>query len=221
MSPEAPRLELLRCADRDRELVAQVLNNAYAEGRLTFEEHAERIAKAYDALTFGDLNVLTGDLVAAPRPPAPAYSGPAAGPSPSPVVAPVSPSRVALPGEFTGGNAILSTLKPGRIGLVAPSVTVNAWLGEVRLDLVEATFAERETTVHVGGMMAEVRIRVPAGVDVNISQLSMVMGETKVEGLAPRPDGIRLNLTGTVLMGEVKILGPEIAKPQKYEKFVK
>lgn len=80
MSPEAPRLESLRCADQDRELVAQVLNNAYAEGRLTFEEHAERIAKAYDALTFGDLNELTGDLVAVPRPrPAPSAAVPSSG----------------------------------------------------------------------------------------------------------------------------------------------
>lgn len=213
MSPEASRLDLLRCADRDREMVAQVLNNAYAQGRLTFEEHAERIAKAYDALTFGDLNALTSDLVASPR-----RHG---APPPSPIVDPLDASRVAVPGEFSGGNAILSTFKPGRLGTIAPSVTVNAWLGEVRLDLVDATFAARETTLNVGGMMSEVRIRVPAGVDVNIAQLSMVLGESKVEGLAPRPDGIRLNLVGTVVMGEVKVLGPEISKKNKYEKFVK
>ena len=58
MASESTRLEALRCADHDRELVAQVLNNAYAEGRITFEEHADRIARAYDARTFGDLNAL-------------------------------------------------------------------------------------------------------------------------------------------------------------------
>lgn len=211
MSPEAPRLESLRCADQDRELVAQVLNNAYAEGRLTFEEHAERIAKAYDALTFGDLNELTGDLVAVPRP----------RPVPSSAVAPAAAARVpAAPGQYTGGNAVLSTLKPGRIDTVAPDVTVNAWLGEVRLDLVDATFADRETTINVGGLMGEVRIRVPAGVDVNVSGLSTVMGDIKIEGTSPRPDGIRINLVGTVVMGEVKVCGPD-TKKTKYEKFVK
>lgn len=215
MPREVARLDSLRCADHDRELVAQVLNNAYAQGRLTFDEHAERIARAYDALTFGDLDTLTADLVAAPlRRLAPA-------PSPSPVVAPVLTVRAVAPGEYTGGNAFFSTLKPGRLDTLAPEVTLNAWLGEIRLDLVDATFASRDTTLNVGGLMCEVRIRVPAGVDVNTSRLSMVMGEAKVEGTVPRPDGIRLNLVGTVVMGEVRILGPETQRKNRYEKFVK
>ena len=52
MAPETHRIDDLRCADQDRETVATILNNAYAEGRLTFDEHAERIAQAYDAKTF-------------------------------------------------------------------------------------------------------------------------------------------------------------------------
>ncbi|SHJ39652.1 Cell wall-active antibiotics response 4TMS YvqF [Tessaracoccus bendigoensis DSM 12906] len=205
------RIDDLRCADQDRELVAQVLNNAYAEGRLTFEEHAERIAHAYDAKTFGDLNSLTADLVAQRRPVA------------QPVVAQQAPRppAIAAPGEFTGGNAFLSTFKPGRLDVVASEVTVNAWLGEVRLDLVNATFVDRETTINVGGMMCDVRIRVPEGVDVNVSRLSGVMSETKVDGTRPRPDGIRVNLVGTVVMGEVTVLGPDTTKRNKYEKFVK
>ena len=214
MSPEAHRITALRCADQDRELVAQVLNNAYAEGRLTFDEHAERIAHAYEAKTFGDLDVLTTDLVAQRRPVPTAVPGP----SPQPVVPRTAAAPV--PGQFTGGNAVFSTFKPGRIDVLAPEVTLNAWLGEVRLDLVDTTFASRDTTINIGGLMCEVRIRVPEGVDVNVSGTSMVMGDTKVEGTRPRPDGIRINLVGTVLMGEVKVLGPD-TKANKYEKFVK
>lgn len=215
MSPEAHRITALRCADQDRELVAQVLNNAYAEGRLTFDEHAERIAHAYEAKTFGDLDVLTTDLVAQRRPVPTAVPGP----SPQPVVERTA-AHVAVPGQFTGGNAVLSTFKPGRIDVVAPEVTLNAWLGEVRLDLVDSTFAARDTVINIGGLMCDVRIRVPEGVDVNVSGTSMVMGDTKVEGTRPRPDGIRINLVGTVFMGEVKVLGPD-TKANKYEKFVK
>lgn len=215
MAPDVHRIDDLRCSDQDRELVAQVLNNAYAEGRLTFEEHAERIARAYDAKTFGNLDALTPDLIAR-RHPAP----------PSPPASPVArsrtvPAHVPAPGEFTGGNAIMSTLKPGRIDLMGTDVTVNAWLGEVRLDLVDTTFASREMTINIGGMMCEVRIRVPEGVDVNVSQLSSVMGEAKVDGTRPRPDGIRINLVGTVFMGEVLVLGPDTRKQNKYQKFVK
>ncbi|WP_231979579.1 cell wall-active antibiotics response protein [Tessaracoccus coleopterorum] len=131
------------------------------------------------------------------------------------------PLLVAKPGEFTGGNAILSSLRPGKIDVVASEVTINSWLGDVRLDLVDSTFASREITLNVGGLMCDVRIRVPEGVDVNVSRLSSVMSDAKVEGTIPRPDGIRINLVGTVVMGEVKVLGPDTTKRNKYEKFVK
>ena len=215
MASESTRLEALRCADHDRELVAQVLNNAYAEGRITFEEHADRIARAYDARTFGDLNALTTDLVPRERPRA-------AVPRPEPVV-PVATSPGYLPAgsDFTGGNAFMSSYKPGPVGVVAPEVTLNAWLGDVKIDLVGATFASRVTTVNVGGLMCDLRIRVPEGVDVNISGINTVMSDAKVDGLRPRPDGMILNLQGTVVMGDVKVLGPGVANQRKYEKFVR
>ena len=204
-----PRFDQLRCADQDRELVARVLNNAYAEGRLTFDEHADRIATAYDAKTFGDLDVLTADLL----PPDPRGAAQPAAPAPQ------QAGDVAIPGAFTGANAILSTQKSGSISTVASDLSLNSWLGEVRLDLVGATFASRHTTVHVGVLMGEVKIRVPEGVEVNTSQSTNVMAETKVDGVAPHPDGIVLTLVGTVIMGEVTVLGPRIAKQRKYEKF--
>ncbi|MBK7822482.1 MAG: DUF1707 and DUF2154 domain-containing protein [Tessaracoccus sp.] len=215
MASESTRLEALRCADHDRELVAQVLNNAYTEGRITFEEHADRIAKAYDARTFGDLNVLTTDLVPRTRP---AASGPA--PLIAPAVATV-PGYLPAVSDFTGGNAFMSSFKPGAVGIIAPEVTLNAWLGDVRIDLVGATFASRVTTVNVGGLMCELRIRVPEGVDVNLSGVNAIMSDAKVDGLRPRPDGMVLNLQGTVVMGDVKVLGPGVANQRKYEKFVR
>ena len=205
--PDVPdRLEVLRCADQDRELVAELLNTAYADGRLNLDEHAERIAAAYDAKTFGELNRLTADLVMQRPQPMYAAQRPQA-------------SAVATHG-FTGGNALLSTLKPGRIGTLADDVTINAWLGEVRLDLVGAAFASRLTTIRVGGMMCDVKIRVPEGVTVDTSNLSMVLSDSKVEGVIGHPDGVQIRLVGTIIMGEVKVLGPQ-TKPRKYERFVR
>ncbi|MFT3888020.1 MAG: DUF1707 domain-containing protein [Arachnia sp.] len=215
MASESTRLEALRCADNDRELVAQVLNNAYAEGRITFEEHADRIARAYDARTFGDLNALTADLV--PREwPRPAAARPEPAPSPLAV-----PDYLPAVTDFTGGNALMSSFKPGAVGLVAPEITLNAWMGDVKVDLVGATFASRVTTVNVGGMMCDIRIRVPEGVDVNIANVGTVMSDTKVDGLVPRPDGMTLVVRGTIVMGDVKVLGPAVANQKKYEKFVR
>lgn len=204
---EPNRLDVLRCADRDREVVATLLDSAYADGRLTFDEHAERIARAYDAKTFGDLTALTADLVvfdtSRPAPAAP------------------SPSGVpATAGAFTGGNALLSTFNPGRIGVVAGDVSLNAWLGETRLDLIGAAFERRETTVRISGGLCNVKIRVPAGVDVNLSGMTLIMTETKVTGLTPRPDGIRLNLVGMLIMGELKVVGPDMDR-RRYERFIR
>jgi len=48
-------------SDVDRDQTASVLNDAFAQGRLTPEEHAERITQAFTARTHGDLErVLAG-----------------------------------------------------------------------------------------------------------------------------------------------------------------
>src|SRR4030095_383767 len=53
----------LRASDADREQVPTVLSTAYAEGRLTREEHDERIDQLMAAKTFDDLIPITRDLV--------------------------------------------------------------------------------------------------------------------------------------------------------------
>jgi hypothetical protein len=52
----------LRASDADREAVARMLGSAFAEGRLTAAEHAERVTAAYEARSSGALNALTVDL---------------------------------------------------------------------------------------------------------------------------------------------------------------
>jgi hypothetical protein len=62
----------LRAADADRAAVATVLGQHMSAGRLTVDEYDERLARAYAAKTYGELDQLTADLPAAvptPRPP--------------------------------------------------------------------------------------------------------------------------------------------------------
>ena len=61
----------LRASDADREKVTTVLSTAYAEGRITREEHDERLEQVLAAKTFDELVPITQDLVLAPgdRPP--------------------------------------------------------------------------------------------------------------------------------------------------------
>ena len=53
----------LRASDADRDQVAALLCSAYAEGRLTREEHDERIDHLIGAKSFDDLIAITRDLV--------------------------------------------------------------------------------------------------------------------------------------------------------------
>jgi hypothetical protein len=52
----------LRAGDDDRERVAAVLREAYAEGRLPADEFEARLQATYDAATIGDLLPLVKDL---------------------------------------------------------------------------------------------------------------------------------------------------------------
>jgi hypothetical protein len=66
--------QMLRAADRDRDEVAGILREHYAQGRLTLEEFGERSAKAVSARTMGELGALTADLPAPAEPQNAAWS---------------------------------------------------------------------------------------------------------------------------------------------------
>ena len=66
--------ETLRAADRDRDDVAEILREQYAQGRLTMEEYDERSTVAVRAKTMGELQALTADLPAPAEPARPAWS---------------------------------------------------------------------------------------------------------------------------------------------------
>ncbi|MEU4536441.1 DUF1707 domain-containing protein [Streptosporangium sp. NPDC023825] len=52
----------MRASDGDRDKVASVLREHYAQGRLTTEEFDERLEQLYTSKTYGELAVLTSDL---------------------------------------------------------------------------------------------------------------------------------------------------------------
>src|SRR5712692_4878537 len=52
----------LRASDADRDRAASVLNEAMAQGRLTAEEHSERLDAIYAAKTHADIVPVISDL---------------------------------------------------------------------------------------------------------------------------------------------------------------
>jgi hypothetical protein len=56
----------VKASDADREHVIGVLREAFAEGRLTAEEHSARVGQAYSARTYAELATVSADLPAKP-----------------------------------------------------------------------------------------------------------------------------------------------------------
>jgi hypothetical protein len=55
----------MRASDRDRQEVVDRLSSAVEDGRLKMEEYVDRMGRAYQAVTYGDLAPLHADLPAA------------------------------------------------------------------------------------------------------------------------------------------------------------
>lgn len=172
---------------------------AYAEGRITLEEHDERTSSAYGAKTFRELNALTSDLIPGSPAPAPTHRQ----------VAPLT--------DFQEGRAILSTYHPTPPLQMPASSSVTAILGEAKLDLSEARFDAQVVHLNVHNVLGEIRIRLPEGVRV-VENVSNIMGEIKTTGTTG--DAITLVVEGTVFLGAVRIMGPN-TRPKKYRRFIR
>jgi Domain of unknown function (DUF1707) len=61
--PRDPACASLRAADRDRDLILEVLGNAFADGRLSRDEYDDRTDQLATARTLGELPDLIADLV--------------------------------------------------------------------------------------------------------------------------------------------------------------
>ena len=88
-------------SDSDRDRTADVLSAAFAEGRLTADEHSQRLSAAYASRSWQQLCQVTADL-------------PGAG---------ASAERIALPGTVTGADRCLLCV----LLIVCPPVGI-AWL---------------------------------------------------------------------------------------------
>ncbi|MTE20525.1 DUF1707 domain-containing protein [Streptomyces sp. TRM43335] len=80
----------MRASNADRERTIDVLKAGYAEGRLGHAEYEQRMGRAHQAQTYGELHALVADLP----------QGPMAVPPPSPQQYPQPYQAVAVPRTF-------------------------------------------------------------------------------------------------------------------------
>jgi len=184
MSPR-PAPGDLRASDADRDRVVNMLNAARADGRLTPDEHDERLHAALSARTLGDLAGLTTDLAA-----------PAGQP-------------IQLDGGRLIGGVFGRENRGGR-WVVPSALTVTALAGEVTIDFREALLTDRHTVVYANAVLGSIRLLVPDGVDVTVSG-TMVLGRKRgatVSSLPPPPDMPVIEVRAFTLVGEILVKTP-------------
>ena len=196
----------LRASDADRDQVATVLSTAYAEGRLTLEEHDERIDQLMAAKTFDDLIPITRDLVIVG--------------TPTPVPAPQATSRFTI--DTTGQQS-----EPDRMIAIFGGVTrTGRWrvrkniqaltlFGGTDLDLRDAIFEAPVVEISGFWCFGGLDIKVPEGIEVR-DQTAGIFGGTDVRDIGdPAPGAPTLVIKGVSLFGGVSVRGPKPSKRRK------
>lgn len=183
-SAPAPGPEV-RVSDADRDRVAQLLRDALAEGRLTAEEHAERVESAYAAKTAGQLEKLLADLPVGRR---------TAVPPQHPLPSRPSTNLVAV---FGGAS---------RKGRWRAGWRINAFacFGGVDVDLTEALFEYRRLDLHVTAVFGGVDIQVPENVTLRGAGNGVFGGFEVEEQEAQDPDAPVVVVHGLALFGGVE-----------------
>ncbi|MFH9679656.1 DUF1707 SHOCT-like domain-containing protein [Streptomyces globisporus] len=192
----------IRASDADRDRIADILREAMAEGRLTADEHAERVDLVYRAKTVGELQPLVRDL--------PAASGSTAhGPGPRPYsYGPEAPEGPAdnLVAVFS------SSVRKGR-WRVGGRTNAFALFGSVEIDLTEALFGQRFTAINATAIFGSVEIRVPENISLRGNGTG-VFGGFEVKSLeSADPEAPVVVVNGYAVFGGVE------AKPKR-GKFV-
>jgi len=180
----------LRASDADRDRAAAVLNDALAEGRLTAEEHSERLDSIYAAKTHADLVPVLEDL--------PAQAGiRALGPADATAGAQAGPIVAIFGGASRKGA--------WRVPLTSTVVTV---FGGADLDLRDAILPGQEITIRAVSVFGGMSITVPPEMRV-VDYGVAVFGGRDVAADTPesdRPGAAVLKLQGACVFGGVAVI---------------
>jgi hypothetical protein len=197
----------LRASDADRDQVATLLSTAYAEGRLTREEHDERVDQLMAAKTFDDLIPITRDLVVVGSPP-------------PLVAAPQSASHFTI--DATGQDlqpdkmiAIFGGVTRTGRWRVRKKIQAFALFGGMDLDLRDAVF--EAPVVEIAGFwcFGGLDMKVPEGIEVR-DQTAGIFGGTDVRDIGdPVPGAPTLVIKGVALFGGVSVRGRKVTKKPK------
>ena len=186
----------LRASDADRERVAGLLRDAYAEGRLSPVEHEERLAEVYRATTYGELVPVLHDL---PVPP-----GALTVPGVSQAIA-LTPSAAVVPASTSGLVVDPSRAEQGQgtaVAILSGVERKGRWVAP--------------PTMTVFCLMGGIEITVPDGIEVRFDAIALMGGHSGPKSTPP-PGSPVLRITGLILMGGVDIKSAKGSGSQQIE----
>ncbi|GAB2999814.1 DUF1707 domain-containing protein [Amycolatopsis acidiphila] len=196
----------MRASNDDRERVAQILHNALSEGRITVAELEQRLDTVYAAKTLAELEPPIADL------PGVTLSG---------ALQPAQPRAVdtrigGIPGS-QNSIAVMSGASRKGNWVVPPNHNSFAFWGGVDMDLRNARFAERHSTITAVAIMGGIDIIVPDDVVVDVNGIGF-MGAFETEdrngaSAIPPPGAPVLKITGFAFWGAVTV----IRKPREQQ----
>lgn len=178
-----PRVPAVRASDVEREVAIGRLRDAAGEGRLSFEELADRIEVAAGAVTREDLERLTQDL---------------------PVELAAAPSRE-IARAPTRASTVFGDVRRAGAWTVPAAGKWASLFGDVVLDLREARVTTPEVSIDAGTIFGDVELLVPEGIEVEVRSRT-IFGDVKQEaGEAAAPGAPRIVLTGGTVFGDVRV----------------
>jgi hypothetical protein len=182
----------LRASDADRDQAASVINNALAEGRLTPEEHSERLDAIYSAKTHAEIAPLLDDLPERRS---------AAGPAGTPSASQLEPGK-------RGGRIIAVLGGATRKGAWHPEPVIDVFtlLGGAELDFREAVLPGNEITLRATSVLGGVEVTVPPEMRV-IDNGVAILGGREITGgdESVGPDSPVLRIEGICVLGGMEV----------------
>ncbi|MEU8245339.1 DUF1707 domain-containing protein [Nonomuraea sp. NPDC048916] len=181
-----PQPHELRASDDDRERIAQVLQDAHADGRITLEELEDRLGIVYAARTLGELAEVTVDLLPAEQ---------------QPLNLDGRPVSAFFKQEQRGGRWV-----------VPAELDVTAMFGTTKLDLRDAILQNRRIVINATLVFGGLEIQVPADLEV----IRVAKGKTvRLTKQPTEPGAPVVEVRTTNFAGDVKVKEPPRRKRRR------
>jgi hypothetical protein len=180
----------LRASDADRDAAAAVINNALAEGRLTADEHGQRLDAIYAAKTQAELAPLLADLPG------------------QQAMVPVTSTSSQLARSRRGGRIVAIFGGATRKGAwhAEPVIDVLTVFGGAELDFREAVLPGKEITLRAISVLGGVEVTVPPDMRV-IDNGTAILGGREIKGGddSVGPDSPVLRIEGICVLGGIEV----------------